>query len=196
MIYYAKFVVDALERGNMASRTEANVKKFFNGHWTLNQWAEQEDENPVTETTVIDGQTVNLGDVRFVQQAMIPLSLAAKGPQPAGGAQQPPAGQPPPEDKTPPAEQPTGDNSGLSVSIDQLRATQRQLAAAMLRDVMSRMVSLEVNAVKRVAEKPSRFDARLREFYTKHTATLERELSAPIRVYLSAFTLTQEPAAR
>jgi HK97 family phage portal protein len=205
--HYAKFVVDALERGNMASRTEANVKKFFNGHWTLNQWAEQEDENPVTETTVIDGQTVNLGDVRFVQQAMIPLSLAAKGPQP--GAAQPTDA--PPEDKTPPAQEPTGGDGGLSVTVaglsseldairqqlaglpkdatEQLtaaKAAQKQLAAAMLNDVMARMVSLEINGVKRVAEKPSRFDVRLREFYDKHTETMKRSLASSYSAYLSA----------
>ena len=81
--HYAKFVVDALERGNLANRTEAAVKKFFNGHWTLNDWAEKEDMNPVTETVEIDGETKNLGDIRFVQQAMIPLAMAAKGPQQA-----------------------------------------------------------------------------------------------------------------
>jgi HK97 family phage portal protein len=63
--YYAKFVVDALERGNMQTRTEAGVKKFFNGLWTLNQWAEQEDMNPILETTVVDGETINLGDVHL-----------------------------------------------------------------------------------------------------------------------------------
>jgi HK97 family phage portal protein len=263
--HYAKFVVDALERGNMQSRTEANVKKFFNGHWTLNQWAEQEDENPVTETTVIDGQTVNLGDVRFVQQAMIPLALAAKGPAQqnqtdgAGPAQQNPTdelrtrmdtygvgvragaitpqtddedhfreqaglpamsaeakaawqddegvrhpitlrdpnaapspfGQPP----QPPQDDPAKDDNGLSAIRDQLaasKAAQKQLAAAMLNDVMARMVSLEVNAVKRVAEKASKFDSRLREFYEKHKLTMERSLRDPL---YSLYVVT-EPAYR
>jgi hypothetical protein len=197
--HYAKFVVDALERGNLASRTDSSVKKFFNGHWTLNQWAEQEDENPVTETTVIDGQTVNLGDVRFVQQAMIPLALAAKGPQPAAGQQPPADPETPAEDKTEPAEEPTSGLSvtvaGLSSELDalrqqlakdptaEIRAAQKQLAAAMLNDVMARMVSLEVNAVKRVAEKPSRFDVRLREFYGKHKETMLRSLNAPFVAY-------------
>jgi hypothetical protein len=174
--YYAKFVVDALERGNMASRTEASVKKFFNGHWTLEPMGRAGRREPHHRNDGdrrADGQSWRRA---ICAAAMIPLALAAKGPQPAAGQQPPADPETPAEDKTEPAEQPTGDNSGLSANShrQQLRATQRQLAAAMLRDVMSRMVSLEVNAVKRVAEKPSRFDARLREFYDKHKLTMAR----------------------
>lgn len=98
-VYYARFNVDALERGNLTSRTEAGVKNFFNGHWTLNDWADKDDMNPVTETVMIDGKETNLGDVRFVQQAMIPLAMAAKGPPEPTQPQTPPAqDQPPPED--------------------------------------------------------------------------------------------------
>jgi hypothetical protein len=71
-------------------------------------------------------------------------------------------------------------------SVEATRAVQQQIATAMLRDVMSRMVSLEVNAVKRVAEKPSRFDVRLREFYDKHKLTMERSISEPLSAYYSA----------
>lgn len=207
LTHYAKFNVDALERGNMQTRTEAGVKNFFNGHWTLNEWAERDDMNPVTETVMIDGESVNLGDIRFVQQAMIPLSAAAKGPvQPAANVPNPPQEEPPASEQSPPKA--TADDNGLSAAITGLqqqlatittsqqqivdatvaglRATQKQLAAAMLRDVMSRMVSLEVNAVKRVAEKPSRFDARLREFYGKHKLTMLRSLSGPFSAYYAS----------
>jgi len=69
--YYAKFNVDALERGDKTSRTTASVQEFFNGLLTLNKWAEREDMNPIGP----------LGDLHFVQQAMVPLEVAAKGPQ-------------------------------------------------------------------------------------------------------------------
>lgn len=78
--HYAKFNVDALERGSKQTRTEANVKEFFNGLLTLNQWAEREDMNPIDATAVIDGKQVDLGDMHFVQQAMVPLEIAARGP--------------------------------------------------------------------------------------------------------------------
>ena len=276
-LYYAKFVVDAIQRGNLQTRTEAGVKKFFNGLWTLNDWAEQEDMNPVTETSVVDGNVVNLGDVRFVQQAMIPLASAAKGPAPAAaspdgagpdiagdlklrmdaygvgvragaitpqtddeeqfrqeaglppmsaeakaawaddeGVRHPitlrdpnaapatPFGQPkaPPEDEEPELSvtvaglsseleslrqqlvaKPHGLNGEAQELCDQLaaaKAAQKQLATAMLNDVMDRMVSIEINGVKRVAEKASKFDVRLREFYDKHKAVMERSLKEPL----------------
>lgn len=274
--HYAKFNVDALERGNLANRTEAGVKKFFNGLWTLNDWAQQEDMNPIEETAVIDGKTVSLGDMHFVQQAMIPLVNAAKGPDQAvqvegesnlsatdeakqkmeaygigvrAGAITPqlddedafrqdtglppmgeeakkawaddkgirrpitlrdpnapttPFGQPqrPPTEESEPKDddlsnklsriesllttmqQPSrglnGEAQELREQLAATKAAQAQLAGALLRDVRARLLSMEINAVKRVAEKPSRFDVRLREFYDKHAQTMRRELAAPM----------------
>lgn len=248
--HYAKFVVDALERGNLATRTEAGVKKFFNGLFTLNQWAEQEDMNPITETVEIDGERVNMGDMHFVQQAMIPLAMAAKGQAPGGEPVPPPEEEDTVVDEPEPSAEESmramfgeftaslgkvtqdfgnslielrGDLRGALQAIDaehakrtsaiettlldvqggvtELRQQQRasnvvqqQLATAMLRDVMSRMVSLEVNAVKRVAEKPSKFDERLQEFYGKHTATLARTLVDPVAVCLASTGDEREPA--
>lgn len=209
--YYAKFVVDALERGNLASRTEAGVKKFFNGLWNLNTWAEQEDMNPVTETVVIDGKEVNLGDVRFVQQAMIPLRDAAEGrglpPQaPPKEPGKPASDVPPPGLSTPVQIDIDGLREEFEAKIETLagekaelltlvttvqqqaaaaRKTQKQLASAMLRDVMTRMLSVEIHKVKHIAEKPSGFTSRLQEFYGKHTVTLERNLVEPVTVCLS-----------
>lgn len=75
-VYFVKFNVDALMRGDMASRTAASVQQVFNGLLTLNQWAEREDMNPIGP----------LGDLHFVQSAMVPLEIAAKGPQEPGAA--------------------------------------------------------------------------------------------------------------
>ncbi len=67
--YYAKFVVDALERGSLHSRTEALSTQFFHGALDLDTWASIEDRNP------IGGE---LGRMRFVQSSMIPLDAAAR----------------------------------------------------------------------------------------------------------------------
>lgn len=52
----------------------------------------------------------------------------------------------------------------------------QKLADAALRDCMSRMLGIEVNKLKREAEKPSRFIERIEEFYGDHVQTLERNL--------------------
>ena len=263
--YYAKFVVDALERGDKPSRTEANVKEFFNGMLTLNQWASREDMNPIGP----------LGDIHFVQQAMIPLEQAAKG-QDTGqsGADATPKETPeqllraaietygvavraglitpqlddeeqqrkllglPPmsddakelwqdnygirrpvtlspvkdtpttedlpdavdqnkqQDNQPPGNQPGDmppakngmppeDMAAIRGEMERLRSANKRLAESMLRDVFRRTLSVEVNAVKRVSEKASKFDSRLREFYETHTHTISRNLLEPLAVVLS-----------
>lgn len=179
---FFKFIVEGLERADITTRTQALHQQWMDGALTLNQWMALEDRNPIGP----------VGDIHWVQQAMIPVEFAANGPQPA----QPPKEEPEPDDD----DTEVDDEGELSARVlaqdatiaalraeaDAAKAVQKQLAAAMLRDVMSRMVSLEVNAVKRVAEKPSRFDARLREFYDKHKATLARELDAPLSVWAAA----------
>jgi HK97 family phage portal protein len=246
--HYAKFVVDALERGNLATRTEAGVKKFFNGLWTLNQWAEQEDMNPITETTMVDGKSVNLGDVNFVQQAMIPLAQAVKGQQ-----QPQPAAPPPPPDDPDDGIEPLRNQitavatstAALAVSVERVVAVvgtlqaensrltdcieknhscvlaaiesskvealatkaeitsrinamesagnaksdrgsivQKQLAEALVRDVLARLLSVEVHNVKNIAQQASKFDQRLGAFYDKHRLTMERALYGPVNAML------------
>lgn len=255
--HYAKFVVDALERGNMATRTEAGVKKFFNGLWTLNQWAEQEDMNPITETAVVDGQQVNLGDMHFVQQAMIPLSLAAKGPPDPAPKPAPPAEGNEDDTEVEESEQMQAqitavttstatlalsverivaavgalqsDNSRLSETVSQAnqavvtlaatvqegqaasramheeltakieehatssQAVQGQLSKALVRDVLARLMSVELHNIKNIAQQASRFDARLMTFYDKHRRTMELALLAPVSASLAAAGRTEEP---
>lgn len=201
--YYASHVVEGLERADIQTRTNALKDQFFNGSLTLNQWMALENRNPIGP----------VGDIHWVQQAMIPVELAAKGPQPAEPPpKEQPKDQPKPglaadsreqeflaaiaerladlEAKHEAQEKARADE--LAAVMAQLRAErsakdlQRQLAAAMLRDVTSRLLSVEVNAVKRVAEKPEKFVARLHEFYDKHTATLKRSLAEPVAVLLAA----------
>jgi small-conductance mechanosensitive channel len=74
----------------------------------------------------------------------------------------------------------TASTAELRTTIEQQAGLHKQLAATFLRDVRARLLSVEINAIKRVAEKPSRFDARLREFYDKHELVMRRELAAPM----------------
>lgn len=62
----------------------------------------------------------------------------------------------------------------------ELAATSETLAKTILRDVFSRMLSVEINNVKRVAEKSSRFTERLSEFYTKHSLAMAKNLAGPL----------------
>lgn len=222
--HYAKFVVDALERGNLKNRTDSSVKQFFNGLLTLNEWAKREDMNPIGP----------LGNLHFVQKAMVPLEVAAKGPQEQGkrkGSENPP---PPSQERSDDEsggdkrDQQTSDPEGdmharLSQSLNDLaknfdtamtaatetinrttqqtigalatvdarltalRQVQIQTARAHLSDVFGRMLSIETHAVKHIAEKPSRFDQRLNEFYSEHSQTLTRNLTTPVSVLLGAF---------
>lgn len=264
--HYAKFNVDALERGNLATRTDAGVKKFFNGLWTLNQWAEQEDMNPITETAVVDGQTVSLGDMHFVQQAMIPLAQAAKGPpEPAPAVE--PAAEDEPEDREGNLSITIQENlatltatvntlaAAVQSGMDQQRqqidsldgrlaehrehfedfaaamrdrtdnlqeaflgnrheisrvaeslervsghterstAVQSQLAGALVRDVLARLLSVEVHNVKNIAQTASKFDKRLLEFYDRHRQTMATALLSPYGAALAAAGKSVEPVA-
>lgn len=188
---FARHVVDALERGDLASRTAAFKEEVFNGKKTINEWRGMDDENPIGP----------LGDLHWVQSAMVPLEIAAKGP-------------PEPEPKAEP-EEPEDDLAAQAVDLEALRqefqakietlssektelqtlvltmqqqtlATQKQLATAMLRDTVIRLLSAEIHKVKHIAEKSSGFIARLHEFYGKHSVTLERSLTDPIAALLLA----------
>lgn len=264
---YFLHVFEGLERADLATRTAALQQQFFNGALTLNQWMELENRRPIGP----------MGDLHFVQSAMVPLEVAVNGPPqpattaeegptkgdetrqsmetygiavragsitpqiddeeqyrkdlglppmseeakeaweqdkgvrrpitlvPSGGKPASPFQQPPSEKPKEPAvdEDDESVDDGLAAMIqanEQLQAelartkeTQRRIANAMLRDVMGRMLSVEIHSVKHIAEKPNRFDARLREFYAKHKVTMERSLKEPILAVLTADK--REPAA-
>lgn len=254
-------VFEGLERADIKTRTDALKEQFFNGEITLNEWRALENRPGIGA----------LGDLHFVQQAMVPLEIAAKGPQtptdpnankgateseemrqrmetygigvragsitpqlddeeqyrqalglppmtneakaawtddkgirrqitlrdpnaPANPFQQGPPDKPPDEK---PEDEPEPKDDGLSALREQFAAVeqaQRRLASAMLRDVMGQMLSVEINAVKRIAAKPSKFDQRLQEFYDKHKATMARSLSEPVAVVLTATGDVRQPA--
>lgn len=193
---YFLHVVEGLERADIQTRTTALAQQFFNGEITLNEWRALENRNPIGP----------LGDIHWIQSAMLPLEMAAKGPQVQPAT-------PPAQDDEPPADNPTDDLAsqvstrvdalaasvesqnaaiGAAVSVadtvsgelasvrelaEQLKATQKQLAAAMLRDAWERLLSVEINGVKRAAEKRSRFEKWMGEVCAEHTDKLTKMLS-------------------
>lgn len=163
--YFFKHVVEGLERADVTTRTTALAQQFFNGALTLNQWLALEDRNPIGD----------LGDLHWIQQAMVPLEVAAKGPQPMEAPAPPVDDEEPDEDEEEESaddDEPTETEDGL-----RFRAELRELALSLLDDAWQRMLSVEINNVKRVAEKATRFTARLEEFYDKHTQTMNRCLA-------------------
>jgi phage portal protein BeeE len=162
---YFRHNTDELERADLQTRTTAYQQQFFNGKLTLNEWRERDHENPIGP----------MGDLHFVQSAMVPLEIAAQGPQ------KPVA--PPPKLEADPRMDTLATSAG---ELAMVRNTQKQLASAMLRDVWSRLLSVEINALKRVAEKPDKFGERLQEFYSKHRERMTRELSPPCDAYKAA----------
>lgn len=142
---YAKHNVDALERGDLASRTAAFQQEFFNGKKTLNEWRAMDEENPIGP----------IGDVHFVQSAMVPVEVAAKGPQ---GAEKPEPEEPEVEDEPqtepePMAAMPNLDElrqefqaklDTLSSEKEEQLATNVQVASAELRqEVFSKLSELQ-----------------------------------------------------
>jgi HK97 family phage portal protein len=166
--------VDGLERGDLLTRTNALKEQFFNGKITLNEWRALDDENPVGP----------LGDIHFVQQAMIPLEFAAKGPQ------QPEAPKDEPKDEP-------DDESGLSASLAAL--TERlssaetvktsQIAAATLEvveQVVRVMLDRESKDALEASKKPASFLKWMDGFYSDHTTRMEKALAKPVKAYLLA----------
>lgn len=196
---YAKFNVSALERGDITSRTTASQIQLFNGLLDLDTWAEREDMNP------IGGE---IGKTRFMQTAMSTVENIINGPEPAPEPEQPEHPEEPEQPDVPEEDdglsalreqfetlkaeiKPAGTGLAaqldrLSQALDGIQAIQKKQAVADVKDRLARMLSVEIHAVKHIAEKPNKFDQRLREFYDKHQVTMTRSLSEPVSVYLAA----------
>lgn len=165
--YYAKFTVDALERGDATTRTAALVQQFFNGALTLNQWAKIEDRPPIGP----------LGDLHFVQSAMVPLEIAAKGPQPAPAATPPAiqAPEPPAKPPRPPEAPGARQEEKLAAGI---RATKDVFG-----EISGVMLEMESQKALKASRKPSDFLNWLDSFYDEHAARLKKVLSRSFRAY-------------
>lgn len=162
--WYAKFCVDALERGDLTSRTAAIAQQFFNGAITLNQWAELEDRPPIGE----------LGDIHFIQSAMVPLEVAAEGPQEPTAPNQPTE---PPAD----AEKDTPDDAA-----DKKEAAVTAATFDVLADIVEVMLDRESQAAIQAAKKPAEFLSWLDKFYAEHATRLQKALAKPIRACILA----------
>jgi HK97 family phage portal protein len=174
---YAKHNVDALERGDLTSRTAAMAQQFFNGKRTLNEWRETEDESSIGP----------LGDIHFVQSAMIPLSLAAEG---KGGSvqPQPPANEPvkpplPPEEEEETEEEEPDDGAKLTASGQRVVY---QATLGVLEEIVGIMLDKESSAAIQASKKPGQFLAWLDSFYEDHAARMTKALARPIRACVLA----------
>lgn len=170
--------LDDLERGDLASRTAAYKDQFFNGKLTLDEWRATDNQKPVGTPA---------GKMHFVQQAMIPLDIAAEGPQkpePAKPAEAPPANAAQPED--PPANEDMAAKSlELLAKIEAAEAARtKQVAEATLsvvEQVVRVMLERESKDALEAARKPAQFLKWMDGFYADHTARMERALFNPIR---------------
>lgn len=171
--FYAKFNVDALERADLQNRTQALKEQFFNGEISINEWRDLEDRDPIGP----------LGDVHFVQSAMVPLEIAVEGPQEPD----------PPQSKLPPADE--GDTE--SAAVEALRSEyarreaefrQRNQAAAvrMMEQVVGRMLTKEANEARKAIKKPESFAAWALKFYESASASFSAELRPAAEAYLLA----------
>lgn len=61
--YFVEFLLDALMRGDLATRTTALATQFLNGELSLNEWRAIENRNPIGPA----------GDRHYLQAQMIPL---------------------------------------------------------------------------------------------------------------------------
>lgn len=162
--FFAKFNVDALQRGDMVTRTTALSQQFFNGALTQNQWAKIEDRPPLGE----------VGDIHFVQSAMVPLKIAAEGPpDPAAPGQ--PSADPPADAKDAPND-----------AADKKEAAVTAATFDVLADIVEVMLDRESQAAIQAAKKPAEFLSWLDKFYAEHAARLQKALAKPIRACILA----------
>lgn len=171
--YYFEFNVDALERGDLASRTAALVQQFFNGALTLNQWAKIENRPPIGP----------LGDLHFVQQAMTTLENAAKGPQP--GAPIPPVVVPQPY-QAPPAPPAAAPTVSPEPASDPNQAVLHSATLDVLEGIVSVMLDREAKDAQEAAKTPAKFLAWLDAFYDEHENRMRKALARPIRACVLA----------
>jgi HK97 family phage portal protein len=163
--------LDDLERGDLQARTMAFKEQFFNGKLTLNEWRAKDDEKPIGPE----------GDVHFVQQAMIPLEMAAKGPQ-----------QPEPAKEEPPAKEPAemaGKSLELLTAINERMQSSERVANAVfavVEQVVEGMLSREAKQAVTATKEPRSFLKWMDGFYDDHEKKLANALEKPVAAYFLA----------
>lgn len=181
---YFKHVVEGLERGDLETRTKALKEQFFNGKITLNEWRALDDQNP------IEGPE---GDLHFVQQAMVPLDIAAKGPQPA----QPNVPASKPDDTEDMSATALELLSAMSDRLAAIEANRQQVVADAVLEVVDQVVRLmlerEAKDALEAAKRPKQFLSWLDNFYSSHSIRMEKALAKSIRACVLASGITDAP---
>ena len=156
---YSKHNVNALLRGDQASRAAYLRQMFMVGKYSINELREMDDENGIGPE----------GDIRFVPVNMQPLEVAHHAAMN-------------PEQKTAPDPQgggPNNDSPGDGVDgITGQDGTADPATMGLVRDAFDRLMRVECNAIGRAAGKPGKFLAWIDEFYPKHEARLADALKA------------------
>jgi HK97 family phage portal protein len=184
---FFRHVVDGLERGDLTTRTQALKEQFFNGKITLNEWRALDDQNPIGPE----------GDLHFVQQAMIPLEIAAKGPQ------QPAATQTEPDEADEESEESPDEEemaARMGKTIEMLTAVNDRLAAVestrhehiaaatldVVEDVLRLMLERESRDATEAARQPSSFLKWMDDFYAGHAKRMHLAMAKPLKACLVA----------
>ena len=157
--WYAKHVVDALLRGDAASRAAALQAQFQHGALNLDEWREIEDRNPLPDGK---GKTfftmANLTTVeRMIDGTVNQTGNAAAVTMP-----------------------PVEDDDADDESEDERSVRVKAATLAVLHDAMSRMVAKEIEAAEKAANAPAEFMTRLDKIYEGHGPRMAIALRAPM----------------
>lgn len=155
---YSKHNVNALLRGDMASRAAYLRQMFMVGKYSINELREMDDENGIGPE----------GDIRFVPVNMQPLEVAHHNAMNPDKTQGDPQGGGP-------------NNDSPGDGVDGITGQDGSADPAMMnvaRDAFARLQRVEVNAMNRAASKPGKFLDWLDEFYPKHERRLADALKS------------------
>lgn len=155
---FAEHLVNGLLRGDMNARSAFYREMRNIGVYSTNDILEMENENPSTEEGA---------DELFIQGAMVPLSIAVKGPVKEQQAEQ--AQRPMQEDG--------GEEDDGEDSEDEAVTDACTYCIELLAKEFDKLLQLEQDRVARAAKKPDGFDDWLNAFYDSHAAHVGMSIS-------------------
>lgn len=172
---FAKLLFDALLRGDTASRSAFYREMLNSGVLSINDVREKEDMNP------IDG-----GDVHFVPSTMMPLELAAEGPQ---FQKQPPPTMEPKEPKPDDNDPETEESAEEKAKADNL-LTQRLIDAHMdaVADACGRLLRVEADRLDTAIGKPNLATV-VEKFYAEHRGRIADAMTPPLEAFAQSLWL-------
>ncbi len=154
---FAEHLMDALLRGDTATRTAARVQQVLNGGITLNEWRVSENLNP------LPGE---LGDQHFMPVNITTVEKAVSGPV-----------TPPPADVPPPVDDAAEDETEARVA--RLAAAHRMIFT----ETFARLMRIESDKLTRGAKRPS-FDRAA--FFADHAMHVRNSLIPGIEALTAA----------